>query len=102
MLASWADERVETFSRGMKQRLHLARGLVGNPRLVILDEPTTGMDPVGARTFRGLVRDLRAERRTVLLTTHDMAEAESVCDRVSLIDAGRLLRTEDPRTVGAG
>lgn len=99
-LADWADERVETFSRGMKQRLHLARGLVGDPRLVILDEPTTGMDPVGARTFRGLVGDLRAEGRTVLLTTHDMAEAESVCDRVSLIDAGRLLRTEDPRTVG--
>lgn len=99
-LTDRADERVEAFSRGMKQRLHLARGLIADPKLVILDEPTTGMDPVGARTFRGLVHQLRDEGRTVLITTHDMAEAESVCDLVSLIDEGRLLRTEDPRTVG--
>jgi len=84
----------------MKQRVHLARGLVGDPRVLILDEPTVGMDPVAAREFRGLVGELRAERRTVLLTTHDMAEAEAVCDRVSLIDGGRLLGTADPRTIG--
>jgi len=95
-----ADERVETYSRGMKQRVHLARGLVGDPRVLILDEPTVGMDPVAAREFRALVGELRAERRTVLLTTHDMAEAEAVCDRVSLIDGGRLLGTADPRTIG--
>lgn len=94
-----ADRRVETFSRGMKQRLHLARGLVGDPRLVILDEPTAGMDPVAALAFRELVNDLRTEGRTVLLATHDMAEAESVCDRVSLIDNGRLLTTERPTTL---
>jgi ABC-2 type transport system ATP-binding protein len=99
-LAGRADERVETWSRGMKQRLHLARGLVGDPRVLILDEPTTGMDPVAARAFRNLVRDLREEGRALLITTHDMAEAEAVCDRVSLIDGGRLLRTEDPRTIG--
>lgn len=99
-LGDRAHERVETWSRGMKQRLHLARGLVGNPRVLILDEPTTGMDPVAAREFRALVRDLRDEGRTLLITTHDMAEAESVCDRVSLIDEGTLLRTEDPRTIG--
>jgi ABC-2 type transport system ATP-binding protein len=99
-LAERAHERVETWSRGMKQRLHLARGLVGDPRVLILDEPTTGMDPVAAREFRSLVRDLRDEGRTLLITTHDMAEAETVCDRVSLIDEGRLLRTEDPRTIG--
>jgi ABC-2 type transport system ATP-binding protein len=95
-----ADERAETFSRGMKQRLHLARGLMGDPRVVILDEPTVGMDPVAARDFRRLVGELREERRTVLITTHDMAEAEAVCDRVTLIDGGRLLATEDPRTIG--
>ncbi|GAA1329871.1 ABC transporter ATP-binding protein [Saccharothrix algeriensis] len=99
-LADRADERVETFSRGMKQRLHLARGLVGDPGLLILDEPTVGMDPVAARDFRSLVRELREEGRTVLITTHDMAEAEDVCDRVSLVDGGRLLATEDPRTIG--
>jgi len=95
-----ADERVETFSRGMKQRLHLARGLIGDPSVLILDEPTVGMDPVAARDFRALMDELRAERRTVLITTHDMAEAEAVCDRVTLIDGGRLLGTEDPKTIG--
>jgi ABC-2 type transport system ATP-binding protein len=99
-LADRADDRTETLSRGMKQRLHLARGLVGDPRVVILDEPTTGMDPVAAYEFRRLVAQLRDEGRTVLLTTHDMAEAEAVCDRVSLIDRGRLLRTENPRRIG--
>jgi ABC-2 type transport system ATP-binding protein len=100
-LADRADERVETFSRGMKQRLHLARGLVGDPRVLILDEPTVGMDPVAARDFRTLMSELGADGRTILITTHDMAEAEAVCDRVSLIDGGHLLRTEDPRTIGS-
>ncbi|WP_035803606.1 ABC transporter ATP-binding protein [Kitasatospora mediocidica] len=100
-LSERSDEKVDGFSRGMKQRLHLARGLVGDPRLLLLDEPTTGMDPVAARDFRLLVAELRAEGRTILLTTHDMAEAEAVCDRVTLIDGGRALATEHPRALGA-
>lgn len=99
-LERWADERVETFSRGMKQRLHLARGLVGDPRVLILDEPTTGMDPVAAKDFRNLVTSLREEGRTILVTTHDMAEAEAICDRVTLIDNGAILATERPSTLG--
>ena len=99
-LSARADEPVETYSRGMKQRLHLGRGLVGDPAVVLLDEPTTGMDPVAAREFRGLVAELRGEGRTVLLTTHDMAEAESVCDRVSFLDDGRLLGTDSPAVIG--
>jgi ABC-2 type transport system ATP-binding protein len=99
-LADRADERVETYSRGMKQRLHLARGLINDPKVVILDEPTVGMDPVAAHDFRALVGELRADGRTLLLTTHDMAEAEAVCERVSLIDNGRLLGTEQPGTIG--
>jgi ABC-2 type transport system ATP-binding protein len=99
-LADRADERVETFSRGMKQRLHLARGLVGDPAVLILDEPTVGMDPVGAREFRALVGELRSEHRTLLIATHNMAEAEAVCDRVSLIDHGLLLGSANPRTIG--
>ena len=95
-LTERADDRVEGFSRGMKQRLHLARGLIGDPRVILLDEPTTGMDPVAGREFRSLVDGLRDDGRTVLLTTHDMAEAEAVCDRVTLIDNGRLLATERP------
>lgn len=94
-----ANARVETYSRGMKQRLHLARGLVADARVLFLDEPTTGMDPIAARDFRALVVRLRSEGRTILLTTHDMAEAESVCDRVALIDHGRMLAVESPRTL---
>jgi ABC-2 type transport system ATP-binding protein len=99
-LADKADERVETFSRGMKQRLHLARGLVGDGKVLFLDEPTTGMDPLAAREFRNLIEELRNEGRTILLATHDMVEAESVCDRVTLIDRGKIVATESPRTLG--
>ena len=84
----------------MKQRLHLARGLVGDARVLFLDEPTTGMDPLAAREFRNLIGELKGEGRTILLTTHDMVEAETVCDRVTLIDRGRVLATETPRTLG--
>lgn len=98
-LSEWADRRVETFSRGMKQRLHLARGLIADPPVLFLDEPTTGMDPVSAHDFRVLIGELRSEGRTVLLTTHDMAEAEAVCDRITLIDRGVILGTKTPTTV---
>jgi ABC-2 type transport system ATP-binding protein len=99
-LTDRADERVETYSRGMKQRLHLARGLVGDARILFLDEPTTGMDPLAAREFRSLIAELKSEGRTILLATHDMVEAETVCDRVTLIDRGTILATESPRTLG--
>ncbi len=100
-LADRADARVQSYSRGMRQRLHLARGLVHDPPVLFLDEPSTGMDPVAARDLRSIVAGLAAEGRTVLLTTHDMAEAETVCDRVTLIDRGRLIATESPRTLSA-
>jgi ABC-2 type transport system ATP-binding protein len=99
-LADRAGQRVEEFSRGMKQRLHLARGLMGDAQVLFLDEPTTGMDPLAAREFRTLIGELKGEGRTILLTTHDMIEAETVCDRVTLIDRGRVLATETPRTLG--
>jgi ABC-2 type transport system ATP-binding protein len=99
-IAERADERVETYSRGMKQRLHLARGLIGDAKVLFLDEPTTGMDPLAAREFRALIGELRGEGRTILLATHDMAEAETLCDRVTLIDRGAILATESPRTLG--
>jgi ABC-2 type transport system ATP-binding protein len=96
-LSGDADVPVETFSRGMKQRLHLARGLIGTPRLMLLDEPTVGLDPVAALDFRQLLGELLADGMTILLTTHDMDEAEAVCHRVTLIDKGRVLTTETPR-----
>jgi ABC-2 type transport system ATP-binding protein len=98
-LTDRAEQRVEEYSRGMKQRLHLARGLIGDAKVLFLDEPTTGMDPLAAREFRRLVVELRGEGRTILLTTHDMVEAETVCDRVTLIDHGRVIATESPRTL---
>ena len=98
-LSSRADDRVETYSRGMKQRLHLARGLIADACVLLLDEPTTGMDPLAARDFRQLIGELKSERRTILLCTHDMVEAEMVCDRVALIDHGHLLAVETPFTL---
>ncbi len=100
-LSDRADERVDGFSRGMKQRLHLARGLISDPRVLILDEPTTGMDPAAALDFRALIGELRAERRSILLTTHDMAEAESICDRVTLMDNGEVIATDRPAALAA-
>ncbi|PRY41795.1 ABC transporter ATP-binding protein [Umezawaea tangerina] len=100
-LSGRARDRVDGFSRGMKQRLHLARGLISDPRVLILDEPTSGMDPVAVRDFRGLIGELTAEGRTLLLTTHDMAEAEAVCDEVTLIDNGVLLATDTPARLAA-
>ncbi|MFJ6940483.1 ABC transporter ATP-binding protein [Streptomyces sp. NPDC101132] len=100
-LADRADERVDGFSRGMKQRLHLARGLISDPRVLLLDEPTTGMDPAAALDFRTLVGELRAERRSILITTHDMAEAEAVCDRVTLMDHGEVIATDRPGALAA-
>jgi ABC-2 type transport system ATP-binding protein len=99
-LASRADQPVQTYSRGMKQRLHLARGMIADPGVLILDEPTVGMDPLAAHDFRALVRELRAGGCTVLMTTHDMAEAADLSDRVSFIDGGRLALSESPATVG--
>ena len=99
-LADRANQRVEAYSRGMMQRLHLARGLIGDAQVLFLDEPTTGMDPLAAREFRRLIGELKGEGRTILLTTHDMVEAETVCDRVTLIDHGKVLATETPRTLG--
>jgi len=98
-LADKADERIETFSRGMKQRLHLARSLVGDGKVLFLDEPTTGMDPLAAREFRNLIEELKGEGRTILLATHDMVEAESLCHRVTLIDRGKVIATESPRSL---
>ena len=97
-LADHAGVPVETFSRGMKQRLHLARGLIHEPKVMFLDEPTSGMDPVAALEFRGLIRELQAEGRSILLATHDMAEAQSLCGSVTLIDHGKVILSDQTAT----
>jgi ABC-2 type transport system ATP-binding protein len=93
--------RVGTLSGGQKQRLALACALVGDPELLFLDEPTTGLDPQSRRQLWDLVESLKAEGRTILLTTHYMEEAERLCDRVAIIDHGRVIALGTPRELVA-
>jgi ABC-2 type transport system ATP-binding protein len=90
-LADAADRRAGTFSLGMGQRLSLAAALLGDPGVLILDEPTNGLDPAGIRWLRGLLRGLAGEGRTVLVSSHALAEIEQAADEVLILDRGRLL-----------
>jgi ABC-2 type transport system ATP-binding protein len=90
-------ERVEGYSRGMRQRLHIARGLIHDPPVVFLDEPTIGVDPVGARELRSTIASLTEAGKTVLLTTHYMFEADSLCDRIAVIADGRIIGSGTPK-----
>ena len=94
-----ASRRAEQFSRGMRQRLHLARGLLNQPRVLFLDEPTIGLDPESAEELRALVPQLAAAGTTVLLTTHYMAEADALCDRLAVISGGRVLAEGTPEQI---
>ncbi len=92
-----ADARVGKLSGGQKQRLAVACALVGNPELLFLDEPTTGLDPGSRRQLWEIIREIRAAGRTVLLTTHYMDEAERLCDRVAIVDMGKVIALGTPR-----
>ena len=95
-LADSADVPVENYSRGMKQRLHIARGLLMDPPVLFLDEPTIGLDPIGAQELRNYVPELSAEGKTILLTTHYMAEADMLCDTIAIINHGELAAIGTP------
>jgi ABC-type multidrug transport system ATPase subunit len=84
------------FSKGMRQRLTVARALLNRPDVLFLDEPTDGLDPVSARSIRGLIREEAARGVAVLLTTHDMHEADGLSDRVAFINDGRILALDTP------
>jgi ABC-2 type transport system ATP-binding protein len=93
MLAHRLDQRVGTYSLGMRQRLGIAQALLGNPKLLILDEPANGLDPAGIREIRELLRHLASDRRmSVFVSSHLLAEIELMCDRVAIIHRGRKLR----------
>jgi ABC-2 type transport system ATP-binding protein len=94
-------ERVETYSRGMRQRLHIARGLLHDPDVLFLDEPTIGLDPVGARELRATIADLRGSGKTILLTTHYMYEADELCQRIAVIAGGRFVAYGTPADLKA-
>jgi ABC-2 type transport system ATP-binding protein len=92
-----ADARVGKLSGGQRQRLAVACALVGDPELLFLDEPTTGLDPQSRRQLWEIIREIRASGRTVLLTTHYMDEAEKLCDHVAIVDLGRVIALGTPR-----
>ena len=91
-LAGRADDRVATYSMGMRQRLGLAACLLGDPELLILDEPMNGLDPAGMHEMRDMIRSLAAEGRTVMLSSHLLDEVERTCDQVAIVDHGRVIR----------
>jgi ABC-2 type transport system ATP-binding protein len=95
-------ERAEGYSRGMKQRLHVARGLLHDPEVIFLDEPTIGLDPVGARDVRATIASLTEAGKTVLLTTHYMFEADALCDRIAVITRGEIVATGTPEDLKRG
>ncbi len=101
-LADAADARVGGYSRGMKQRLSLARTLVHEPELLFLDEPTAGLDPVAARALDERVLSLRASGATVLLCTHNLVQAQALCDRVVVLEHGRMVAAGTPSELAAG
>ena len=90
-LADRADERVKSYSLGMRQRLGVARSLLADPELLILDEPTNGLDPAGIQEFRGMIRTLVGEGRTVLLSSHLLGEVEKVVDALAIVDRGQVV-----------
>jgi len=98
-LSDRGEEKVEGYSRGMKQRLHIARTLLHNPEILFLDEPTMGLDPVGGREIRQVIRNLQSEKKTILLTTHYMFEADALCERVAVIDQGRIVALDTPEAL---
>jgi ABC-2 type transport system ATP-binding protein len=95
-LSKRADELVERYSSGMKQRIAIGKALLANPPILLLDEPTIGLDPQSARNLRELILELKDEGHTVLLTTHYMEEADQLCDRIGIIDQGKIIALDTP------
>jgi len=95
-LSEKARAKVSTLSGGQKQRFSIATALVNEPQILFLDEPTTGLDPQARRNLWELAQSIRAEGRTIVLTTHYMDEAQTLCDRVAIMDRGKILAMEPP------
>ena len=96
-LTQWADKPVKMFSGGMRRRLEIARGLVHEPKIFFLDEPTTGLDPVSRVAVWEMLARLKRERDlTILVTTHYMDEADKLCDRIAIVDHGKLVALDSP------
>ena len=92
-----ANQRVATFSKGMKSKLNFARSLLNDPEVLFLDEPTTGLDPVSSRLIKNIIKEQRKEGKAIFLTTHNMTDADELCDRVGFIVEGKLVLIESPK-----
>ncbi len=90
---------VEQYSRGMRQRLHVARGLLSDPEIIFMDEPTIGLDPVGAQELRQMIPEFTAQGKTILLTTHYMSEADELSSRLAIIDKGKIIASGTPSDI---
>jgi ABC-2 type transport system ATP-binding protein len=90
-LADWGDELIENYSHGMKQRLVVAASLLHDPQILVVDEPMVGMDPIGTRMFKALLRSLTLKGKTVFMSTHSLEVAEELCDRIGIILGGKLI-----------
>ena len=90
-MQEWIDKRVGKFSKGMKQRICIASALLHDPRILLLDEPTTGLDPRGMSEVRGIVKSLKSKDRLIFMSSHILSEVSDVCDEVAMIDHGKLL-----------
>ena len=91
-LSKHADKRIATYSRGMLQRIGLAQALINDPELLILDEPTNGLDPIGRMKIRQLIEGLKARGKTIFFSSHELSEIETVCDEIIMIANGRIIR----------
>lgn len=98
-LSNKANERVENFSKGMKQRLQIARGLINDPEILFLDEPTIGLDPIGAKDLHQIIKSLSQQGKTILLTTHYMYEADSLCNKIGIINNGKIIKIDTPENL---
>jgi ABC-2 type transport system ATP-binding protein len=98
-LTERADDKVETYSKGMKQKLQIARGLINDPEILFLDEPTIGLDPISALELRKLIKMLSSQGKTILLTTHYMYEADELCDRIAIINKGSIISLDTPKNL---
>lgn len=100
-LAGAADRRIATYSRGMRQRICLAQALLHDPDLLILDEPTGGLDPIGRLLIRRIISDWRSRGKTVFFSSHELSEVELVCDRVCILSRGRVVAQGAPQALAA-
>lgn len=98
-LKNAANQKTQDYSKGMKMRLNFIRALVHNPEIIFLDEPTSGLDPVNAKNLKDIIKELKQQGKTIFLTTHNMHDADELCDRVAFISQGKIMAEDSPKNL---